>query len=96
MIWIATAKKEKIKITIKPINIKDEDKLNQFEGNLIKTSKISGFLKDKKDITNIKSFINGDWWVQDFSSFLPIYNFKVKDISIKDTTLEDLFKEIIR
>ncbi len=63
------------------IVFKDEDKLNQFEGNLIKTSKISGFLKDKKDITNKKSFINGDWWVQDFSSFLPIYNFKVKDKS---------------
>ena len=24
------------------------------------------------------------------------YNIKIKDISIKDTTLEDLFKEIIR
>ena len=58
------------------IVFKDEDKLNQFEDKIIKTSKISGFLIDKKDITNKKSFINGDWWVQDFSSFLPIYNFK--------------------
>ena len=61
------------------IVFKDEDKLNQFEENLIKTSNISGFLLDKKNIKNIKSFTNGDWWVQDFSSFLPMYSFEIKD-----------------
>ena len=57
------------------IVFKDEEKLKKFEDNLIKTSKISGFLLDKENIQNKKSFINGDWWVQDFSSFLPLYNF---------------------
>ena len=61
------------------IVFKDEDKLNQFEENFIKTSNISGFLLDKKNIKNIKSFTNGDWWVQDFSSFLPMYSFEIKD-----------------
>ncbi len=58
------------------IVFKDEEKLKKFEDNLIKTSKISGFLLDKENIQNKKSFINGDWWVQDFSSFLPLYNFR--------------------
>ncbi len=58
------------------IVFKDEEKLRKFEDNLIKTSKISGFLLDKENIQNKKSFINGDWWVQDFSSFLPLYNFR--------------------
>ncbi len=58
------------------IVFKDEEKLKKFEDNLIKTSKISGFLLDKENMQNKKSFINGDWWVQDFSSFLPLYNFR--------------------
>ena len=58
------------------IVFKDEDKLKEFENKLLKTSKISGFLIDEKNFQNLNSFINGDWWVQDFSSFLPIYNFE--------------------
>tara|TARA_A100001015_G_C15044442_1_gene742484 strand:- start:6346 stop:7614 length:1269 start_codon:yes stop_codon:yes gene_type:complete len=61
------------------IVFKNKEKLNCFEEDLIKTSELSGFLINKKDITNKKSFINGDWWVQDFSSFLPIDNFEIKD-----------------
>ncbi len=61
------------------IVFKNEDKLSKFEDNLIRTSKISGFLLNKKDIQNKKSFINGDWWVQDFSSFLPLHNFQEKN-----------------
>ena len=58
------------------IVFKDEKKLKEFENKLLKTSRISGFLIDEKNFKNLNSFINGDWWVQDFSSFLPIYNFE--------------------
>ena len=61
------------------IVFKDKDKLNNFEENLIRTSEISGFLTKKKDITILKSFIKGDWWVQDFSSFFPLQNLEIKD-----------------
>ena len=70
------------------IVFKNKEKLNNFEENLIKTSEISGFLINKKDITNIKSFVNGDWWVQDFSSFLPIDNFEIESKS-KDKIILD-------
>ncbi len=58
------------------IVFKDEERLKKFEAKLFKTSLISGFLLDEKNFQNRNSFIKGDWWVQDFSSFLPLYNFK--------------------
>ena len=58
------------------IIFKDEERLKKFEAKLFKTSLISGFLLDEKDFQNRNSFFKGDWWVQDFSSFLPLYNFK--------------------
>ena len=61
------------------IVFKDENKLENFEEKLIKTSKVSGFLLNKKDITKKKSFARGDWWVQDFSSFFPLHNFLEKN-----------------
>ena len=75
-------KKQFVKYFYKEPNIhiifKDEDKLSKFEDKLIKTSKISGFLENEINIENRESFINGDWWVQDFSSFFPLYNFQKK------------------
>ncbi len=56
------------------IVFKNEEKLINSKEKVIKTSGISGFLESKTKITNINSFKNGDWWVQDFSSFFPIYN----------------------
>ena len=38
---------------------------------------------NKKDIENKKSFIKGDWWVQDFSSFFPINNIKFEHQDLK-------------
>ncbi len=61
------------------IVFKNEAKLNKFENDLIKTSSVSGFLLDKKNIQHKKSFINGHWWVQDFSSFFPLHNFEKKN-----------------
>ena len=59
------------------IVFKNKEKLDIFEGNLIKTSNLSGFLKENKNIKEMQSFKNGDWWVQDFSSFLPLHNTKI-------------------
>ncbi len=58
------------------IVFKDEKKLKKFEDKLCKTSIISGFLLKEKNFQRRNSFINGDWWVQDFSSFLLLYNFE--------------------
>ena len=54
------------------IAFKNKNSINNFEEKLIKTSDVSGFLKNKKNITDKKSFKRGDWWVQDFSSFFSI------------------------
>ena len=68
------------------IVFKNEEKLNSFEENIIKTSSISGFLQNKQDITKVNSFIKGDWWVQDFSSFFPLHNLPKmkKNITVLD------------
>ena len=56
------------------IVFKDEKKLQKFEENLVSTSDVSGFVTNRINITEMKSFIRGDWWVQDFSSFFPLHN----------------------
>tara|TARA_B100000963_G_C22573768_1_gene647374 strand:- start:191 stop:1459 length:1269 start_codon:yes stop_codon:yes gene_type:complete len=61
------------------IVFKDTEKLKIFEEKLIKTSPVSGFLVNKKDIRNIKSFEKGNWWIQDFSSFFPIQNLNISN-----------------
>ena len=58
------------------IVFKNEKRLHKFKNKLLKTTKISGFLLDEKNFQNRNSFVEGDWWVQDFSSFLPLYNFE--------------------
>lgn len=52
---------------------KDKKCLSAFEKKIIKTSDISGFIAEKQDISNLKSFLLGGSWVQDFSSFFPLY-----------------------
>ena len=61
------------------IVFKNIKSLSLFEDDLIKTSSMSGFLLNKKNIAEKKSFIRGDWWVQDFSSFFPLHNFEIKN-----------------
>ena len=64
------------------IVFKNENLLLKFKEELSLTSKTSGFLKNKKKIEKIDSYWDGNWWVQDFSSFFPInktsYNFAKK------------------
>ena len=61
------------------IVFRDTKSLSKFEERLTQTSENSGFLLQKKDINKIKSFSEGNWWVQDFSSFFPLHNLPVKD-----------------
>ena len=56
------------------IVFKEEKYINTFEEELYRTSTVSGFLKNKKNIKNIPSFKKGHWWVQDFSSSFPLIN----------------------
>lgn len=65
------------------IVFKNKEKLSEFDDGLIKTSNTSGFLLNKKEIESKKSFIKGDWWVQDFSSFFPINNIEFENQDLK-------------
>ena len=60
------------------IVFKNQKKLNEFNDKLIKTTEVSGFLVNGKNIKEMVSFAKGDWWVQDFSSFIPLYNLQIK------------------
>tara|TARA_Y100001970_G_scaffold289418_1_gene419719 strand:+ start:181 stop:1449 length:1269 start_codon:yes stop_codon:yes gene_type:complete len=65
------------------IVFKNKEKLKNFDEKLVETTESSGFLVNKKNITTIKSFSKGDWWVQDFSSFFPLQNLQIKDNNSK-------------
>ncbi len=60
------------------IVFKNNNKFLEFNDRIKKTSDLSGYLLVHQDIKKIKSFKSGDWWVQDFSSFLPIHNLPIK------------------
>tara|TARA_B100000989_G_scaffold148243_1_gene110458 strand:+ start:1318 stop:2583 length:1266 start_codon:yes stop_codon:yes gene_type:complete len=60
------------------IVFKDKEKLNSFEKKIYKTSDISGFPLEKENLMKLRSFDKGYWWVQDFSSFFPIYNLPIE------------------
>ncbi len=65
------------------IIFKDKNNLKKFKEKITKTSETSGFLSIKKDIKKNETFINGNCWVQDFSSFFPLHNFKFESKQIK-------------
>ena len=52
---------------------KDEKCLKEFKEENTKTTNISTFIKGKTKIKEIDKYDKGYWWVQDFSSMLPIY-----------------------
>ena len=52
---------------------KSNELLLNFTEKITKTTKNSGFIKERKNIIDISNWRKGDWWVQDFSSMLPIY-----------------------
>ncbi len=47
--------------------------LNIFEKKIVKTTEKSAFLFQREKVSQIHSYNKGVWWVQDFSSMLPIY-----------------------
>ena len=96
-IWFKkTLKKNKIEINkiIKSVSnepslhivFKNKIFLKNFNEEHIKTSETSAFIREKKKITEIQNYESGEWWVQDFSSMLPIHlspeikNKKILDI----------------
>ncbi len=58
------------------IVFKNNHKLKSFQYSLELTSDVSGFLKEKINVTKISSYSEGYWWVQDFSSSFPLINIK--------------------
>jgi len=52
---------------------KNEYFLNNFNENFFKTTNTSAFIIEKKKIKEIDNYEKGQWWVQDFSSMLPIF-----------------------
>ncbi len=64
---------------------KSENCLDNFEEKHTRSSKKSAFLDIKKKISDIKNFNEGDWWVQDFSSMIPLaISNKIKNYNILD------------
>ncbi len=57
------------------IVFKNNIEMNNFEEEIIKTSDTSGFLISKKNPKDVESYNKGVWWIQDFASFFPLYNF---------------------
>ena len=55
------------------IVFKDKKFLDTFGESYISTTEVSAFIKEKKKIKELENYDKGYWWVQDFSSMLPIY-----------------------
>ena len=51
---------------------KSEKYLNNFKEPHTKSSKNSAFIESQKKINSMSNFKKGEWWVQDFSSMLPL------------------------
>ncbi len=67
------------------IVFKSKKYLNSFTEPHIKSSNKSAFLDVQKKITNIENFKKGEWWVQDFSSMIPIaINTGIKNLNVLD------------
>ncbi len=52
---------------------KNNNLLKNFSEEYDKTTGLSGFIINRRKIKNLKNYEIGHWWVQDFSSMLPIY-----------------------
>ena len=59
---------------------KNKKCLLDFKENNYPTSTKSCFLLERKKVWEIKSFSSGNWWVQDFSSSLPLNNINENEI----------------
>jgi 16S rRNA (cytosine967-C5)-methyltransferase len=67
------------------IVFKSEKYLKGFTELYTKSSSKSAFLKVQKKISDIENFYKGEWWVQDFSSMVPLaINNNIKNSNILD------------
>ena len=55
------------------IVFKNKELLKKFKNKHIISSEASAFVLDSKKVKDLYNYKKGDWWVQDFSSMLPIY-----------------------
>ena len=70
---------------------KSAEHLKKFEEPHARSSSKSAFLIVKKKISEIKSFKDGNWWVQDFSSMVPLeINNKINNKNILDMCVRHL------
>ena len=54
------------------IVFKNEHLLKLFRDEHLKSSEKSAFIKSNKKVPEIDGYLKGDWWVQNFSSMLPL------------------------
>ena len=52
---------------------KNKNLIDTFKEEYDKTSDLSVFLKNRKQVKDLEDYEKGHWWVQDFSSMLPIH-----------------------
>jgi 16S rRNA (cytosine967-C5)-methyltransferase len=81
--FIKTLKKNKLNlkevienITNEPslhLVFKNKNLLKLFKAEHEKTTELSAFILNKKKIKDLENYEKGHWWVQDFSSMLPIH-----------------------
>mgnify|MGYP001320990676 CR=1 FL=1 len=68
---------KKIKFSKKDDKMKNFGNINEslkyFKEKKIASSARSVFLEESKPIESINNYEKGDWWVQDFSSMLPLH-----------------------
>jgi len=78
--WSLRKKNDFMRTILKEPNIhlvfKNKESLNSFDFDIIKSSSQSAFLKKNISVKKIPDYDKGTWWVQDFSSMLPIYLIK--------------------
>ena len=52
---------------------KNNNLIDTFKEEFDKTSDLSVFLKNRKQVKDLEDYEKGHWWVQDLSSMLPLY-----------------------
>ena len=52
---------------------KNNNLIDDFKEEFDKTTDLSAFLRNKKQVKDLENYEKGHWWVQDLSSILPLY-----------------------
>ncbi len=62
---------------------KDEKYIEQVKSQITLTTEKSGFINKKKPIREIPGYYEGNWWVQDLSTSIPLYEISKKNQEMK-------------